>query len=88
MWQFLKKLNIGVLAVAQWFKNPTAVALFAAVVQVGLKDLVLLQLWHRSQLWLRFNPWPGNCHVDATDAPLRKRKKMSKRQNQQESAGF
>ena len=23
-----------------------------------IKDLVLLQLWRRSQLWLRFDPWP------------------------------
>ena len=24
-----------------------------------IKDLALLQLWHRSQLWLRFSPLPG-----------------------------
>ena len=23
-----------------------------------VKDLALLQLWFRSQLWLRFNAWP------------------------------
>ena len=30
----------------------------------GLKDPVLLQLWHRSQLWLRCGPRPKNptCH--------------------------
>lgn len=28
-----------------------------------VKDLKLLQLWHRSQLWLRFHPWPGNFHI-------------------------
>ena len=29
-----------------------------------VKDLVaLLQLWHRSQLWLRLDPWPGNYHI-------------------------
>ena len=29
-----------------------------------IKDLVLLQLWFGSQLWLRSDPWPGNsiCH--------------------------
>ena len=27
-----------------------------------VKDLVLLLLWHRSQLWLGFSPWPGNFH--------------------------
>lgn len=47
-----------------WVKNLTAAAGVAAKVQVqfpnqhsGLKDLALLQLW------LRFNPWPGNFHV-------------------------
>ena len=29
----------------------------------GLKDLALWQLWYRSQLWLRFSPWPGNIHM-------------------------
>ena len=28
-----------------------------------VKDLAFLQLWHRSQLWLRFAPWPGNFHM-------------------------
>ena len=28
-----------------------------------VKDLVLLQLWHRSQLQFRFNPWPENYHM-------------------------
>ena len=25
-----------------------------------VKNLVLPQLWHRSQLWLGFETWPGN----------------------------
>ena len=29
----------------------------------GLKDLALLEPWHRSQLWLRFSPWTGNFHM-------------------------
>lgn len=28
-----------------------------------VKDLVLLLLWHRSKLWLRLGPWPGNVHM-------------------------
>ena len=28
-----------------------------------VKELVLPQLWCRSQLWLRFDPWPGNFHM-------------------------
>ena len=29
----------------------------------GVKDLALLQLWRRSQLWLGLNPCPGNFHM-------------------------
>ena len=50
----------------QWVKNLTSVAQIPVEVQVrslaqhnGLKDLVLLQLWHKSQLCLGFSPWPG-----------------------------
>ena len=53
-----------------WVKYPTAVAPVAvemrgrsAAWRSGLKDPALLQLRHRSQLWLRFNPWPGNVHT-------------------------
>ena len=28
----------------------------------GLRDLVLLMLWLRSQLWCGFDPGPGNFH--------------------------
>ena len=28
-----------------------------------VKDPALLQLWHRPQLWLGFDPWPGNFHT-------------------------
>ena len=28
-----------------------------------VKDLTLLQLWHRLQLWLSFIPWLGNFHT-------------------------
>ena len=33
-----------------------------AVVQ-WVKNLVLPQLWYRLQLWLKFDPWPGNFHM-------------------------
>ena len=53
-----------------WIKNPTEAAWVTAEVWVwslaehsGLKDLALLRLWHRSQLWIGFNPWPGNFHM-------------------------
>ena len=28
-----------------------------------VKDPALLWLWCRSQMQLRFNPWPGNLHT-------------------------
>ena len=28
-----------------------------------VKDMAWPQLWLRSHLWLRFNPWPGNFHM-------------------------
>ena len=28
-----------------------------------VKDLVLPQLWHRLQRWLRFHPWPRSAHA-------------------------
>ena len=62
----LKIVNtIGVLAVAQWVKNLTAVLGCRSILgwHNGLKNLVLLQLRHRSQLGLGFNPWPRNFHT-------------------------
>ena len=63
----------------QWVKTLTAVAWVDAEVQGrsldqrnGLKDLALLQLWHRSQLQLRFNHWPGNFHMSLV-RPLKKK---------------
>ena len=52
---------------AQWVKNQTLVDQVAAETCVGslarsseLKDPVLPQLQLKSQLWVGFNPWPGN----------------------------
>ena len=28
-----------------------------------IEDLALPQLWRRSQLWLKFDPWPRNFHM-------------------------
>ena len=50
---------------AQWVKNPTVATLVSVEVPKHsvLKDSALPQLWCRSQLRLRFNPWPGNLHM-------------------------
>ena len=54
---------------AQWVKNLTAAAPGAAELRVhslalqsGLRDPALLQLQHRSLLWLGFSSWPRNLH--------------------------
>ena len=67
----------------QWIKNPTAVAQVDMEAQVpslvwrnGLKDPVSPQLCHRSQLRLRFNPWPRNFHMPWVQ-PLKKKKKQN-----------
>ena len=55
---------------AQWVKNLTADTRVNAEAWVrfpaqhgGLKDLALPLLQCRLQLWLGFNPWPGNFHM-------------------------
>ena len=45
-----------------------------------VKDSVLLQLWCRSQLQLRLNPWPRNFHT-----PRARPKKGKKKYNFLES---
>ena len=66
---------------AHWVKNLTAASRVAMEAKVwslvpcsGLKKPVMLQLWHRSQLWLGFNPCPKNFHMLHV-WPLRKKKK-------------
>ena len=57
--------------VAQWVNSLTAEAWVSLELQVqslaqwhsGLQDLALLQLWGRSQLWLRLDPWLRNFHM-------------------------
>ena len=65
-----KEHKVRVPALAQWVKNPTAAAQVAAEAQVqspdpcsGLKHLAVPHLWHRSQMWSGFNPWPENFHM-------------------------
>ena len=52
---------------AQWVKNPTASSsgCYGGTGSIPgpvlwVKDLALLQLSGRLQLWLGVNPWPGN----------------------------
>ena len=46
-----------------------------------VKDPELPQLWHRSQLWLRFDPWPGNFHMPWVQPEKKKKEKKRKRKH-------
>ena len=50
----------------QWVNDPVYLCGIAGSIP-GLvqwvKDLVLLLLWQRVQLWLKFDSWPGNFQV-------------------------
>ena len=43
----------------------------------GLKDLAVLQLWHRWQLGLKFSLWPENLDMQQMQ-PLKNKKKRNK----------
>ena len=65
-----QKESSGVPAVAQWVKNPAAVAWVAVEVWVPslawcsrLKDPMWPQLRCSLQPWCGFSPWPGNFPV-------------------------
>ena len=45
-----------------------------------VKDLALLQLWCRSQLWLRIHPWPGNFQMLQEWQKKKKKKKKKRKQ--------
>ena len=40
-----------------------------------VKDLAVPQLWHRSQLRIRFDPWPRNFHMSWVQPKEREREK-------------
>ena len=68
----------GVAAVAQWVNDLACLCggmgLIPSPVWWG-KGPVLLQLWHRSQMWLGFALWPGNFHMPL--GQLKKKKKKN-----------
>ena len=58
--------DAGVSAVAQWVDDLAylyGIACSIPGLTQWVKDLVLPQLWCRSQMWLRFYLWPGNFHL-------------------------
>ena len=76
---------------AQWVKNPTAMAQVTVEVQIrslawrsGLEDPTLPWLLHRSQLGLRFIPWPGSFHILWVQPLKRKERRMEGREEERE----
>ena len=65
---------MGVPAVVQCFKDLGPLQFDLCPGQL-VNDLVFLKLWHRLQLWLRFDPWPRNFHVPHVQ-PKKKKKKI------------
>ena len=56
----------GVPTKVQWVKDLACLCGGAGLIPSlaqWVKDPVLVQLCHRSQLWFRLDPWPGNFHM-------------------------
>ena len=51
---------------AHWVSNPARLCGMAGSIPSPaqwIKDVALPSLWHRSQMQLGFDPWPGNFHM-------------------------
>ena len=74
----IKKL--GVFTVAQWVNNLACLCdgkgLIPCLVH-QVKDPELLQLWHRPQLWLGFDPWSREFPYVVDETKKEKKKKSS-----------
>ena len=77
------KVPSGVPTVVWWFNYLACLCGGACSIPspVGwVKDPALLQLWHRSQLWFRFDPWPRNFHMPQLWQKKKKKKKKKRLQ--------
>ena len=66
---------------AQWIKDPAhlcGIPVRFPGPEQWIKDPVWPQLWHKSQMRLRFNPWPGNFHMPQVWPKEEKKKKAIK----------
>ena len=76
-----KSCPIGVPIVAQWLMNLTRndeVEGSIPGLAQWVKDPMLLSLWRRLWLQLRFNPWPGNLYMPQ-ELPKQWKKKKKKK---------
>ena len=67
----------GVPSAVQWDQQWGQNTVFILTQHSRLKDLVLPQLQHRLQLWLKSDPWLGNsiCHWQPEKKKKEKKKK-------------
>ena len=80
-WVQPKKIMVRVPAVVQQLKDPALSlwqrGLIPSLAQ-WIKDPALPWLWHRSQLWLGFDPCPRNSNVPHVNQKKKKKKKIIK----------
>ena len=62
----------------RYFNKTWGISAVGQQVKIQL-HLVLLQLWHRSQLQLRFDPWPRNFPYNSGTDKINKLLKMKKK---------
>ena len=53
----------------------------------GLKDLALLQLQHRPQLWSRFNAWPRIHHILQVQEGNKEGRREERKESKKERKG-
>ena len=91
LYQRYYRENTGVLAVAQWVKNPTAATRVTAEVKVqfltrysALKDSALLQLQHRSAAaaWIQSLAWELPYAAGVAIKRERKKERMNERKKE------
>lgn len=71
-----QKLILGVPTVAlQWLRSPQRCGFDPQGRAPWVKDLALLQMWHRLQLGPGFDPWPGNLHMSRMWSKRKKKEK-------------
>ena len=71
-----KELNQLYFNLKKKYQSSCCGAMGGASSAQWVKNPALLQLWHRSQLQLKFHLWPGNFHMPWVLLKKEKQKKM------------
>ena len=56
---------------------------FNPALEQWVGDLALLWLWCGLQVWLKFDPWPGNFHMPWVWPERKKRERKEKKKKKQ-----